>query len=159
MQLRSRPGNCSLGQSDASSTRSCTGQYKALPGMEHKFLIVHANHPPGSQSCIRRRPQRRRSHTHPLGFLLTQHNVIFVYSILGAIPQCALIGVPAPSYFAEWYEDDEPPSHPAYDGVQVSHDGTSTSTLAGPPRALFLTLHRFFVSSEAGNPFQRPPQH
>ena len=71
----------------------------------------------------------------------------------------ALIGVPAPSYFAEWYEDDEPPSHPAYDGVQVSHDGTSTSTLAGPPRALFLTLHRFFVSSEAGNPFQGPPQH
>jgi hypothetical protein len=97
--------------------------YKALSDVEHEFIIVYASHPSGSQIVLgadRNAQDLAAAASKPTSGSASQDT-----------------DTTQPSTVAS--SSGEESSHVAYDGVQVSHDGTPTPILAqhGPSVPLY----------------------
>jgi hypothetical protein len=117
--------------------------YKALSDMEHEFLVVYASHPSGSKIVlgVDRNAQdltiaasKRTSGSASQNTNTTQPSTV-VSSSARYLNTLVCAKSPLPSLSSS----KDKSSHLAYDGVQVSHDGTSAPILAqhGPSVPLY----------------------
>ena len=99
--------------------------YKALSSMEHEFLIVYATHRPSGSKIV-------------LGVDRNQAPVVFpntaqpsaLQSLARKLNLNKLKYVKSSLSSTSVFSSSEESPHRAYDGVQVSHDGTPASILA-----------------------------
>ena len=146
--------------------------YKALSDMEHEFLVVYASHPSGSKIVlgVDRNAQdlataasKRTSGSASQDTDTTQPSTVASSS---ARYLNALVCAKSPPLSSPSSEES---SHLAYDGVQVSHDGTPTPILAqhGPCVPLYtitfsstslpLTASTSTSTSTSNSDARRPP--
>jgi hypothetical protein len=108
--------------------------YKALSDMEHEFLIVYASHPSGSKIVlgVDRNAQDVTSASSKqvsVSMDTTQSSTLASSSRYLNTLMCVK-SPSTPSSSSSSSSSSEASSHLAYDGVQVSHDGTPTPILA-----------------------------
>ena len=109
--------------------------YKALSDMEHEFLVVYASHPSGSKIVlgVDRNAQDLASAAskQKSGSASQDKDVIQPSTVASSSARYlnTLVCAKSPPPSSSLGEEEES-SHLAYDGVQVSHDGTPAPILA-----------------------------
>jgi hypothetical protein len=147
--------------------------YKALSDMEHEFLVVYASHPSGSKIVlgVDRNAQDLATALQAnirLSIPGHGHNPALNCSVfVGTVPQYTRVGQVASPVFVYFVAPES--SDLAYDGVQVSHDGTPEPILAqhGPCVPLYtitfsstsppLTASTSTSTSTSNSDARRPP--
>jgi hypothetical protein len=148
--------------------------YKALSDMEHEFLVVYANHPSGSKIVlgVDRNAQdlatsasKQKSGSASQDTDTTQPPNVASSS---ARYLNTLVWAKSPPPSSSSSSSEEESSHLAYDGVQVSHDGTPAPILAqhGPCVPLYaitfsstspLTASTSTSTTSSNSDARRPP--
>lgn len=134
--------------------------YKALSDMEHEFLVVYATHPSGSQIVLG--VDRNAEEDVAQAATSSESQRASPGSGSSATPTASSSLSSSAQYLGALItrfgsrpsssdEDEGSSPRPAYDGVQVSHDGTPTPILAhnGPSVALSIIT---FTSSHTSRP-------
>lgn len=136
--------------------------YKALSDMEHEFLVVYATHPSGSQIVLGFDRNAERDVTWATTSSESQSQQASS-SASGATATASsslsssarYLGTLITSFSSRPPSSDENEGsspHPAYDGVQVSHDGTPAPILAHNGRSVALSTITFTSSHASQSP-------
>jgi hypothetical protein len=136
--------------------------YKALSDMEHEFLVVYARHPSGSKIVLgvdRNAQDLRIAASKRTSGPASQDKPSTASTVASSSARylntlvCAKL-LPLFSPLSE-----EEPSHLAYDGVQVSHDGTPAPILAqhGPCVPLYTITFPSTSTTSSNTDGRHPP--
>jgi hypothetical protein len=132
---------------------------KALSDMEHEFLVVYASHPSGSKIVLgvdRNAQDLATAASKRAPGSASQDRPSTVASssprYLNTLVSAKLLPL-----FSSLSEEES--SHLAYDGVQVSHDGTSAPILAqhGPCVPLYMITFSSTSTTSSSSDARRPP--
>jgi hypothetical protein len=122
--------------------------YKALSDMEHEFLVVYATHPSGSKIVlgVDRNAEDLTTATAPESQQTSSGAAATPSSSLTSSARylgTLITSFGSPTTFSNEGQHEGASPRPAYDGVQVSHDGTPTPILAQHGPSVPLTTISF----------------